>query len=77
MTGANNIFLIGPMGSGKSRMIAVRPDGKGDVTKTHIAWEHTRVVPKRPSMLLVGLREDEVQEQEGEQYDEQPLVQTA
>ena len=52
VAGHGLVFM--PMGSGKSKMIAVRPDGKGDVTETHIAWEHTRVVPKRPSVLLVG-----------------------
>lgn len=36
------------------RLLAVRPDGTGDVTKTHIAWSWTRQTPTRPSQLIVG-----------------------
>jgi len=32
---------------------AVRPDGRGDVTDTHVAWKITRDVPATPSLLLV------------------------
>jgi outer membrane protein assembly factor BamB len=35
-------------------LIAVRPDGTGDVTKTHIAWTVARGAPLTPSPLLVG-----------------------
>ena len=35
-------------------LIAVRPDGTGDVTKTHIAWTVSRGAPLTPSPLLVG-----------------------
>ena len=35
-------------------LIAVRADGAGDVTKTHIAWTLTRSAPHTPSPLLVG-----------------------
>ena len=35
-------------------LIAVRPDGQGDVTRTHIAWTITRGAPYTPSPLLVG-----------------------
>jgi outer membrane protein assembly factor BamB len=35
-------------------LIAVRPDGKGDVTRTNIAWTITRGAPYTPSPLLVG-----------------------
>ena len=35
-------------------LIAVRPDGKGDVTRTHIAWTITRGAPYTPSPVLVG-----------------------
>jgi outer membrane protein assembly factor BamB len=41
-------------GSGPTAMIAVRPDGKGDVTKTHIAWKYGKSAPKRPSQILSG-----------------------
>ena len=35
-------------------LIAVRPDGTGDVTKTHVAWTLRRGAPHTPSPLLVG-----------------------
>ncbi len=40
-------------GFGQSTIRAVRTSGKGDVTKTHIAWESTDDVSKIPSMLYV------------------------
>lgn len=39
-------------GSGSKSLVAVKPTGKGDVTKTHIAWSAGRNVPKRSSMIL-------------------------
>jgi len=35
-------------------LLAVRADGAGDVTKTHIAWTLRRGAPLTPSPLLVG-----------------------
>jgi outer membrane protein assembly factor BamB len=35
-------------------LLAVRSDGSGDVTRTHIAWTLDRGVPYTPSPLLVG-----------------------
>ena len=35
-------------------LIAVRPDGAGDVTKTHVAWSTSRAVPLTPSPIVVG-----------------------
>jgi outer membrane protein assembly factor BamB len=35
-------------------LLAVRADGKGDVTKTHVAWRTRRGAPYTPSPLLVG-----------------------
>ena len=35
-------------------LIAVRPDGRGDVTRTHIAWTLTRGAPFTPSPLVAG-----------------------
>jgi outer membrane protein assembly factor BamB len=35
-------------------LLAVRLDGRGDVTKSHIAWSLKRGVPLTPSPLLVG-----------------------
>lgn len=36
------------------RLLAVRYDGTGDVTKTHIAWQQDGQMPQKPSMILVG-----------------------
>jgi outer membrane protein assembly factor BamB len=33
---------------------AIRPDGNGDVTDTHVAWKESRSMPERCSPLLVG-----------------------
>jgi len=35
-------------------LLAIRADGKGDVTRTHIAWKTRRAAPHTPSPLLVG-----------------------
>ena len=35
-------------------LLAVRADGKGDVTRTHVAWKVSRGAPYTPSPLLVG-----------------------
>jgi outer membrane protein assembly factor BamB len=34
-------------------LLAIRPDGQGDVTATHVAWSMTKGVPHTPSPLLV------------------------
>lgn len=36
----------------RSAVLAVRTGGSGDVTKTHVAWTESRVVPEVPSPLL-------------------------
>ena len=41
-------------GQRATSLIAVRADGSGDVTKTHIAWTLRRGAPLMPSPLLVG-----------------------
>ena len=35
-------------------LIAVRPDGTGDVSSTHVAWRMMRSAPHTPSPLLIG-----------------------
>jgi outer membrane protein assembly factor BamB len=35
-------------------LMAIRPDGKGDVTSTHVAWTQTKAVPLTSSPLLAG-----------------------
>jgi outer membrane protein assembly factor BamB len=39
---------------GGQRLLAVRPDGTGDVTKTHVKWTCGKSTPTRPSQLVVG-----------------------
>jgi len=43
-----------PSGFPTGELLAVRPDGRGDVTGTHVAWRTSRSVSKKPSLLLVG-----------------------
>jgi outer membrane protein assembly factor BamB len=45
-------LVFSPMGSGLE-LWAVRPDGHGVVTDTHVAWKYKRGVARRPSLLLV------------------------
>ena len=40
-------------GSGKSEYLAVRPDGRGNVTDTHIVWRTVRGAPRLISPVLV------------------------
>ena len=35
-------------------LLAIRPDGAGDVTETHVEWQTNRNAPHTPSPLLVG-----------------------
>ena len=39
-------------GFNTGQVLAVRADGRGDVTETHVAWRSTRGAPKKPSLLL-------------------------
>ncbi len=50
-----NGLLFLTTGRGPSELWAMRPDGRGNVTDTHVAWRTSgRVVPEEPSPLLVG-----------------------
>ena len=41
-------------GYSKAELLAVKPTGKGDVTKSHVAWRMIKGVPNKPSPVLVG-----------------------
>ena len=41
-------------GYNKPIAMAIRADGKGDVTDTHVAWTIEKYVPHNPSMVVVG-----------------------
>jgi outer membrane protein assembly factor BamB len=36
------------------QLLAIRPDGRGDVTASHVAWMERKAVPLSPSPLLAG-----------------------
>ncbi len=38
----------------KPQLLAVRPDGEGNVTQTHVAWRAERGIPLTPSPIVVG-----------------------
>jgi len=42
-----------PSGFPTGELLAVRPNGRGIVSDTHVAWRVSRGVPKKPSLLLV------------------------
>jgi outer membrane protein assembly factor BamB len=46
--------LILCTGAGGLRLLAVRPDGNGDVTDSHIEWKYSKSVPTRCSPIAVG-----------------------
>jgi outer membrane protein assembly factor BamB len=46
------VFLCS--GDGGLGLLAVRTGGRGDVTRTHIAWKQKKGAPNRSSLLLVG-----------------------
>lgn len=48
----NLVFLSS--GFDRPSILAIRPDGSGDVTGTHVAWQLTKGAPNTPSPLLVG-----------------------
>jgi len=41
-------------GFGKPDLLAIRPDGTGDVTETHVAWRVAKGAPNTPSPVVVG-----------------------
>lgn len=41
-------------GYGKPQLWAVKVDGEGDVTETHVVWKETKRIPAKPSPLLTG-----------------------
>jgi outer membrane protein assembly factor BamB len=47
-------LVIYPTGFPKGQLLAVRPNGRGNVTDSHVVWRMARGVPNKPSVLLVG-----------------------
>lgn len=52
VSGHGLVFICS--GFEQAELLAVRPDGRGDVTDSHVAWSVKRAVPLTPSPLLVG-----------------------
>ncbi|MCI0703356.1 MAG: PQQ-like beta-propeller repeat protein [Planctomycetia bacterium] len=50
---ANGLVYLST-GYDSPRIYAIKPDGKGDVTKTHVAWTARKNAPNNPSPLAVG-----------------------
>jgi len=50
---ANGLVIIST-GYMKPQLLAIRPDGAGDVTETHVAWRVKNQVPANPSPVVVG-----------------------
>ncbi len=41
-------------GFGRTELMAIRVDGSGDVTDSHVLWKTARTVPRTPSPVLIG-----------------------
>jgi hypothetical protein len=52
--GAGLVFIA--TGFNSPALIAVRPDGRGDVTRSHVAWTSSRGAPYTPSPIVVDSR---------------------
>jgi outer membrane protein assembly factor BamB len=56
-TAARPLFghgLVFMLSGTQKKLFAVRPDGRGDVTNTHVAWDFGKSMPRHPSPLLIG-----------------------
>jgi len=49
-------LIIFTTGFGDRKLVAVRPDGHGDVTLSHLEWSNDRNVPAKPSPVSSGDR---------------------
>ncbi|MCD6052091.1 MAG: outer rane biosis protein BamB, partial [Verrucomicrobia bacterium] len=38
----------------KAQLWVIKPDGKGDLTQTHVAWKYLKGVPSKPSPIVIG-----------------------
>lgn len=51
---AGNGLVYYTTGWDRGVVTAVRPDGSGDVSASHVAWRSPRGAPQKPSLLLLG-----------------------
>jgi outer membrane protein assembly factor BamB len=54
IAGQGLIFINSGDGSGDRHLIAVKSNGEGDVSKTHLAWENKKQFPYVPTLLVQG-----------------------
>lgn len=54
VAGQGLVFIA--TGNGPSELLAVRLDGSGDVTDSHVVWKASRGVPRMPSPILTNNR---------------------
>jgi outer membrane protein assembly factor BamB len=48
-------LVLATTGNGKTEMMGIRPDGSGDVTKSHVEWNFkSKDVPTTPSPVVAG-----------------------
>ncbi len=52
--GNGMVYICTGNNGGRPHLLAIRVDGQGDVTRTHVAWKVTAQIPMVPSPLLVG-----------------------
>ncbi|MBS0261367.1 MAG: PQQ-binding-like beta-propeller repeat protein [Planctomycetes bacterium] len=38
----------------QKKLFAVKPEGTGNVTATHVAWDYAKAMPRHPTPLLIG-----------------------
>lgn len=50
---AHGLVYVGT-GFNKANLLAIDPNGQGDVTKTHLRWQVSRGISKTPSFIVVG-----------------------
>ena len=50
---ANGLVFVA-VGFLRTELLAIRPDGKGDVTVTHVAWRVTKGAPLTPALVAAG-----------------------
>ena len=51
---AHNLLYVASNGPGGNIVMAIRPGGRGNVTKTHVAWRYDKAAPYSSSPVVVG-----------------------
>jgi outer membrane protein assembly factor BamB len=51
---AHGLLYVASNGPGGNVVMAIRPGGRGNITKTHVAWRYTRAAPYSSSPVIVG-----------------------